>query len=274
MPKLGALADSASDTAVNQNNDTLETAFNNTLSRDGSSPNQMNADLDMNGNDILNVGSINIGTVVADNGIPSGGTQGQLIVKDSATDYDVSWQSNLSTFSIDTLLTQDLQPSSGSTIDLISNALGQQTTLRATGSGFFGVDFSTGERQVAISSTGSITLGWDGNDTTTDIVFSARAKIRSPQASTANLQLTNSGNNGFGLLQFGGVTSSYPAIKPSYTPSAAGLEVKLADDSGFAKIKGKLTTDTNYAAGAPTPTGYLVLYDAAGTAYKVPAEAV
>ena len=58
MPKLGALVDSATDTAVNQNNDTLETAFNNTLSRDGSAPNFMNADLDMNGNDILNVGNM------------------------------------------------------------------------------------------------------------------------------------------------------------------------------------------------------------------------
>ena len=58
MPKLGALADSATDTAVNQNNDTLETAFQNTLSRDGSAPNSMNADLDMNGNDILNVGTL------------------------------------------------------------------------------------------------------------------------------------------------------------------------------------------------------------------------
>jgi hypothetical protein len=32
-----------------------------------------------------------------------------------------------------------------------------------------------------------------------------------------------------------------------------------------------LTTDTNFAAGAPTATGYLTLYDGAGTAYKVPA---
>ena len=45
-------------------------------------------------------------------------------------------------------------------------------------------------------------------------------------------------------------------------------------DNTFSFVQGKLTTDTNYTAGAPTATGYLVLYDAAGTAYKVPAVAV
>jgi hypothetical protein len=43
---------------INNNSDAIETALENTLSRDGTSPNQMEADLDMNGNDILNVGAI------------------------------------------------------------------------------------------------------------------------------------------------------------------------------------------------------------------------
>lgn len=45
----------ASTTATNINNGLIETALENTLSRDGTSPNQMQADLDMNGNRILNV---------------------------------------------------------------------------------------------------------------------------------------------------------------------------------------------------------------------------
>jgi len=44
----------ASTTALNDNFDLIETALENTLSRDGTSPNQMNADLDMNGYRILN----------------------------------------------------------------------------------------------------------------------------------------------------------------------------------------------------------------------------
>ena len=45
-------------TVVNSNNLAIETAIENTLSRDGTAPNGMGADLDMNGNNILNVGDI------------------------------------------------------------------------------------------------------------------------------------------------------------------------------------------------------------------------
>lgn len=62
--KLEALNDvtvvAESAVTINANNDKIATAFDNTLSRDGSSPNQMGADLDMNNNDILNVGSIDV----------------------------------------------------------------------------------------------------------------------------------------------------------------------------------------------------------------------
>lgn len=42
-------------TAVNNNSASITTAFDNTLSRDGTSPNQMGANLDMNSNQILNL---------------------------------------------------------------------------------------------------------------------------------------------------------------------------------------------------------------------------
>jgi hypothetical protein len=73
-----------------------------------------------------------------------------------------------------------------------------------------------------------------------------------------------------GLVAFAGATSSFPALKRSSTT----LQARLADDSAFTNIQGKLTTETAYTAGAPTATGYLVLYDSNGTAYKVPAEAL
>lgn len=80
------------------------------------------------------------------------------------------------------------------------------------------------------------------------------------------LMLANSAATDFGRLQIGGTTSSFPSIKRSGT----ALQARLADDSGFATWQGKLTTDTNYTAGTVVPTGYLTLYDAAGTAYRVP----
>ena len=48
----------ASITALNNNFTALRDAFDNTLSRDGSTPNTMSADIDLNGNDITNVATI------------------------------------------------------------------------------------------------------------------------------------------------------------------------------------------------------------------------
>ncbi len=45
----------SSTSVINANNALIETALENTLSRDGTSPNQMNANLDMNSNKIVNV---------------------------------------------------------------------------------------------------------------------------------------------------------------------------------------------------------------------------
>jgi len=47
------------------------------------------------------------------------------------------------------------------------------------------------------------------------------------------------------------------------------LQVVQPDNAAYAMVQGKLTTDTNFTSGPPTPTGYLVLYDANGIAYKV-----
>ena len=44
---------------INANYETIAAKFDNTLSLDGSTPNSMSADFDMNGNDILNAGSVN-----------------------------------------------------------------------------------------------------------------------------------------------------------------------------------------------------------------------
>src|SRR5215467_6690727 len=44
-------------TAINSNNTTITSAIDNTISRDGTAPNQMNNNLDMNNNQILNLPS-------------------------------------------------------------------------------------------------------------------------------------------------------------------------------------------------------------------------
>lgn len=49
--------------ALNDNFDTVETAFDNTLSRDGTGPNFMLTPLDMNGYGIVNASSLTVGGI-------------------------------------------------------------------------------------------------------------------------------------------------------------------------------------------------------------------
>lgn len=50
-------------TALNDNFTNIDTAFENTLSLDGSTPNSMGADLDLNNNDILNAGTVSVSDI-------------------------------------------------------------------------------------------------------------------------------------------------------------------------------------------------------------------
>jgi len=68
------------------------------------------------------------------------------------------------------------------------------------------------------------------------------------------------------FLKFGVNTSAAAGIKRVGTE----LRARLNDDSAYAFFTGKLRTDTNYTAGTFTATGYLTIYDLAGTAYRVP----
>jgi len=105
---VGSLIDATTaSTTINQNSVIVQNAFDNTLSRDGTSPNQMNATLDMNSNRIINLpaptGSLDPvrladvsalasgGTI---NTLPLGGTASQVLTKNSGTNYDVSWQTS------------------------------------------------------------------------------------------------------------------------------------------------------------------------------------
>ena len=64
---------------INQNNDRVEAAIENTLSRDGSTPNQMLADFDLNHNDLLNASSVSTDRLYI-NGVRA--IPGQLIIGD------------------------------------------------------------------------------------------------------------------------------------------------------------------------------------------------
>lgn len=98
-----------SQNTINTDLSRITTAFNNTLSRDGTSPNSMSASLDMNSHRVLNLPApststeplrvVDAGTLTAGGtisvvaGTPVGGTTGQSLVKKSSSDFDTAWVS-------------------------------------------------------------------------------------------------------------------------------------------------------------------------------------
>ncbi len=104
-------------------------------------------------------------------------------------------------------------------------------------SGFTGnlLDLQTNNAsKFSVASDGTVITAstiFGGNDiyagSSSYLAFSSRSKISSPADS--NLLLTNAAANAFNLLQFGGTSSSFPALKRSTTI----LQARLADDSGY-----------------------------------------
>lgn len=106
---VGTLIDATTArTTINGNSATIEEAFDNTLSLDGSSPNSMGASLDMDSHQIINLPApatansplrlqdlndfVDGGTVT---NIPVGGDTGQSLQKASDDDYDIIWGDNI-----------------------------------------------------------------------------------------------------------------------------------------------------------------------------------
>ena len=107
---------------------------------------------------------------------------------------------------------------SGHFIAVVDNTydIGASGTSRPR-NGYFGGNLVVGGSLGLQIGTGTAPIYWAG-----------RSQISSP--ANGNIQFTNSTQNDFGLLQFGGTSSSFPAIKRSTT----FLQARLADDSAFA----------------------------------------
>lgn len=99
--------DTSATTDLNNNFSAINTALTGCLSLLGQAPNQMQANLDMNSNRMINLPApvsineplrladattLNGGGTVTVSQLPIGGTTGQVLTKNSATNFDVSWQ--------------------------------------------------------------------------------------------------------------------------------------------------------------------------------------
>lgn len=198
------------------------------------------------------------------------GTTDVLLLRDAANTLALRNGANAQTFRVYNTFTDATTFERGN-IAWISNVLTIGTEKGSVGGTAREIAFQTdGTTRLSISTVGIATFSGEVRVGESASVRwgTARSRINSP--SDGVLLLTNAAATDFGRLQFGGTTSSFPALKRSSTV----LQSRLADDSDFAPLQGQLRTHNAYTAGAPTATGYIVLYDSTGTAYKVPAEAL
>lgn len=109
LNNVGSLIDATTaQNTINANNAIIQTAMDNTFSRDGTSPNTITAPVDMNSQQMVNLPApatnnsparlIDLtnaagGGVITN--IPSGGTTGQVLGKNSNTNYDISWKNSV-----------------------------------------------------------------------------------------------------------------------------------------------------------------------------------
>lgn len=105
LDNVGSLIDATTaQTTINDNSAAIVTAVENTLSRDGTSPNQMGAPLDMNSHRVINLPAPlgntepvrlidleDVNGTITINAIPAGGTTGQPLAKVTDDDYDADW---------------------------------------------------------------------------------------------------------------------------------------------------------------------------------------
>jgi hypothetical protein len=110
-------------------------------------------------------------------------------------------------------------------------------------------------------------FGLQANNSNTNVLTVAYASGASVFTATGSISLVPTG-----VVGFGGLTSSFPALKRS----SAVLQARLGDDSGFAALQGALRTAVNAVTGltagvlAALTNATIVVTDAAGQDYRIP----
>lgn len=149
-------------------------------------------------------------------------TTGNFLIGPSGTDgnYKLDVQASGST---GTMRVFD-QGGAGSTLAVIQAGASQSGNLLS-------VRNNAGTELASVSSGGNVQGQYFISANGTGFYWLSRSVLLSP--SDGVIQISNNAGSDFNRLQFGGTTSSFPAIKRS----SAGLQARLADDSAFTTIQ-------------------------------------
>lgn len=238
---------------INNNNDAIEIASDTFLSRDGTSPNTMLAPIDMNSNRITNLptpigateplrltdaNTLNGGGTIQS--IPTGGTTGQFLKKNSNANYDVSYgdptvaASNL-TGAGTGVTTFLVTPSSANLAAAVTNETGSGALVFATSPTLVTPALGTPASGVLTNATGlPITTGVSGLGT------NVATFLATP--SSANLASAMTNETGTGSLVF----ATTPTLVTPVLGDAAATTLAFSPSTGG--IVGT-TTNNNTNAG-------------------------
>ena len=258
----------SSTTALNANSAATEAAMEKTLSRDGTSPNTMTADLDMNGNNILNsanaLGAVTSVTGTAPIVVTSGVTPAVSIT--ASTTSVAGSMSAVDKTKLDTLgnLTGHVT-SVGTAAVLGSFTSAQLATALSDETGSGAAVFGTSPSMASPTMTGTVTVPTPSNATDAatkayvDTIKQGSIDIKDSVrvASTANIAIASALTNGSTIDGVTVATGNRVLLKDQSDASENGIYAVVA--SGAASRTVDANTDTLVTSGMYT-------YVAEGTA--------
>lgn len=264
--------DQSATATINTNFDAIETAFDNTLSRDGTAPNQMGASLDMNSFKILNLPNptgpldpVRLTDIAAISGgtlspLPAGGVTGSFLRKNSGADYDFNWSTSLTVATGKTLTANNsltLAGTDGTTMtfpgssDTVVTLAATQTLSNKT----LASPSITGSATVTSSSSNALAVGPNG---TTNPVLQV---VGSTASQATGIQVVgNAAGGGGGIVAISSATNE-PLIlnaKGTSPVSIAGISsggVLLCGGGGATTAAGAILSSSasggvGYSTGA------------------------